>query len=66
MTPLNRLLSSFWANVAGAVVFALVGVITVVVGYGSNDVIVQLAGWALIGISVILIFSGLRARSLRL
>jgi hypothetical protein len=44
----------------------VVGIITVVVGSGSNDVIVQLAGWALIGIRVILIFSGLRARSLRL
>jgi hypothetical protein len=65
MTPLNQLLSSFWVNVVGAVVFAVVGVITLVVGSGLNDVVVQLAGWALIGISVILIFSRLRARSLR-
>jgi energy-converting hydrogenase Eha subunit E len=62
---LNQLLSSFWVNVVGAVVFAVVGVITLVVGSGLNDVVVQLAGWALIGISVILIFSRLRARSLR-
>jgi len=58
---LNRLLSSFWINVTGAVVFAVVEVITIVVGSQLNDEAIQLAGWGLLIFSAILVVLGFRS-----
>ncbi len=63
--PLNRMLSSSWINVTGAVVFAVVGVITIVVGSQLKDVAIQLAGWGLLIFSTILVVLGFRSGTFR-
>lgn len=62
---MNRLLSSFWFSVTGGVTFAVVGVITLVMGSQLNNEPVQIAGWALIGVSVILLIGGLGSATFR-
>ena len=62
---MNRLLSSFWINVTGAVVFAVVGVITIGVGSQLNNEDVKLAGWALLGFSAILVVLGFSSGTFR-